>query len=1072
MTDLTDTLVRPRFSARAAWVSRLWRDLRFLDVVLLVSVPLVLLALLIGESALRYVAYAQFDDFWGARGNLNRFVTDQVDALRALPARVALRHRLSAEAPDPGIIRLEVDEASWQAMQSDPLAMWGQWVDATLQDGDVLLDVSIRKRGDNSIHWLTDKRTLTVRTKRNDFYKQYRQFGLSTKDVLPSYVANRLAREFDLLAPATAISPVFLNNQFFGVFRFIETADEGFLRTLDRMPGNIFRGDTAERGDYFKGVPRAVFENFAIWDRVSMNDRPTAAPPNHLRLLIHDLNGGTFEDHLRLMNRLNRDELARLLAYLLFVGDPYHMDGVHNQFIYEDPSSATLHPIPWDSRLRELARGATPINELLRAIVRDPWVVDGTMREVQRSLGERRIEQTAERIAMDAETRYHIALEYDRLRGSLIPPVGTLDDTLGILRANGRTLRQWLTEADTAFTAGGDASLQVLDFETRGRVGADLVALDAVAASDRVELHRDGNRNGRLDPTDPPVAVRVEGSTLRLEQPVALLPTWKAGASFEPAPMAFRLFLTGAGGAPPRPRLVNRATGAAVTVVELAKAPLASSSGWHPWGYPQPQFKVWNYSGDVRLTETLRIPSGDTLVVAPGTTLRLGPDVSLISRGRVQMEGTPDRPIRILPLEAGRPWGTFTVLGDGGNRSVVRHAEFIEGGGGLVDRIEYIGMVNVHGARQVIFDSVLFLRNRRCDDTFHVLNGDVALVNSRFVEANSDAVDYDISIGEIRGNIFEGSGGDAIDLMTSTPLVIGNRIRNAGDKGISIGEASSPVVFDNLVEDSVIGVEIKDGSAPVLLNNEFRRNGIGLRSRLKNWRYGGSGFGLVANTRFEQNDEPLVLDAAARLTLAGVAGLETTAAEAAVPLDWLYRRVGIDAGPPRVGLPAARREVPRVPALAELRFVENFESRADGWVAGPRVTELQKHDDVLRAAAAGGPGAITSEVDWDLPAGGGVLVLEMAGQSVQRVNVSVFGRRQTATATTTVAAHPSRYTLIEIPLESDRYHRVSLELDPTPGLSEIQRDTGLSVARAGRLFVRSVAVYPLRATTADQAGTR
>jgi hypothetical protein len=1070
MTPRADTLARRDPVSRLTWLSRFWRDLRLFDAVVFTSVPLVAVGLLIGEAVLRYIAYSQFDDFWGAGKSVSRFVSDRVDALRALPSQVTLRQRLSAEAADPGIIRLEVDEQSWSAMQDDPLALWGQWVDATLRDGDALLEVSIRKRGDNSIHWLTDKRTLTVRTKRDDFYKQFRQFGLSVKDVLPSYVANRLAREYGLLAPATAVTPVFLNNQFYGVFRFIEVADEGFLRTLDRMPGNIFRGDAAERGDYFKGVPRALFENPAIWDRVAMNDRPTAAPPDHIRLLIEDLAGGSFDDHLRLMARLERDEYARLLAYLLFVGDPYHMDGVHNQFLYEDPSTATFHPIPWDSRFRDLSRGTTPINELFRALVRDPFMVDAIMREVQQSLVDRRIEQTAERVAVEAETRYHDAFEYDRRREGLVPPVGTLEETRALLASNGRTLREWLASDEVAFAAGGEQPVHVLDFETRGRVGANLVAFEDIADAEQAVLRRDSNLNGRLDPSDAIVPTHAAGATLVVDQPVALLPTWKAGTAFEPDRMPYRLFLTGAGGPAVRPHLINRATGVPAKTSALDKRPLAAPAGWHPWRYPAAPPKVWRYAGDVRLTETVRIPADDTVVIAPGTTFRLGPDVSWISRGRVRMEGTADLPVRVVPLEAGRPWGTFTLLGRGADGSIVRHAEFVEGGGALVDRIEYIGMVNVHGARQVVFDSVLFLRNRRCDDTFHALRADVALVNSRFVEANSDAVDYDISTGEIRGNTFEGSGGDAIDLMTSTPRVVGNRIRHAGDKGISVGEASSPVVFANLVEDSAIGVEIKDGSAPVLLNNEFRRNGVGLRSRLKNWRYGGSGFGLVANSRFEDNTVRLDLDPAARLTTAGVVGLEPEAPESAVALDWLYKRLGLDPGPPRIGLPATWRTPVPEPPIAELRFVEDFASRADGWSAGPRVTQLQKRDDVLLADAEGGPGDITLAVDWDL-ASGGVLVAEIAGRDIQRVTVSLAGR-QTVTATATVPSDPARFRLFELPLPADRYERITLVLEPTPGLSHIQRDTGLSVLRAGRLFVRAIAVYPTRPTTADAEGNR
>jgi len=55
-----------------------------------------------------------------------------------------------------------------------------------------------------------------------------------------------------------------------------------------------------------------------------------------------------------------------------------------------------------------------------------------------------------------------------------------------------------------------------------------------------------------------------------------------------------------------------------------------------------------------------------------------------------------------------------------------------------------------------------------------------------------------------------------------------------------------------------------------------------------------------------------------------------------------------------------------------------------------------------------------------------------------------------------------RFSVVELPLPAGRYREIRIELEPTPGLSHIQPSTGLSLVRAGRLDVRSVAVYPRR----------
>jgi len=1067
MTGGSGTIPRVEAGVRGGLLARVWAGLRLRDAVLLSLLPVTLAVLLFGAAVYDYARARQFDDWWSDQQSVAGFFRARVQALLRLPGTLAGRHRFNPDGREADVIRLTVEGRKWDAMQGDPLAMWGTWVDGRLEYGATAIPVQLRKRGDNSIHWLTDKRSLTVRTPRDEFYKRFRSFGLSVKDVIPSYLANRLGSEFGVLVPATEVVPVYLNNRFYGTYRFIELPDESFLRPFDRMPGNIFRADRAERGEYYKGVPRIVFENPYLWDRTAVNDRWTSAGPGQLRLLLEDIRGTTFADHQHLLGRLDQDEFARLFAYLLVVGDPYHMDRVHNQLLYEDPSTQRLHPIPWDIRLLDLARPEHPLNDLFQAVLRDPFVVDETVHEIGRRLADDQILRVCDSLLQSVERRVGPFLDYDRGRRGLVPDVGSSAAARETIRGNVALLRRWLDDDTVAFHAGRSGSLVVMDFETRGRVGTDLVALELPARpGDQPEIRLDRNRNGVLDPTDPAVSYRIEaagaGSRLTLAAPVALLAGWSTeGAGVAPGHIPYRLFLSGVrGDQAPVPVLVNRVTGAAAGLVPWeAGLAIRPPSGWHPWQYPRRLGRSTSLSGTIQLSRTVEIPEGDTLVIEPGTTLRLAPDVSIISHGLVLAEGTAAKPIRVLPVEEGRPWGTFSLQGPGADGSVLRWVEFDQGGGALEDRIEYTAMVSIHRTPHATLDHDTFRDNLRSDDTFHCAHSDCRLTNSHFIRANSDAVDFDIATGDILNNTFEASGGDAIDLMTSTPRIIGNVIRGSGDKGISIGEASRPFIFNNLIEGCTRGIEVKDRSEPVILNNELNSNGVGLRERRKNWRYGGGGWATVVNSLFRDNGVSLERDSLSRVTSAGAVGIEADSAGDSVPdLGWLYRRHGIAADSIVPGRLGQWTEVHATPPLEEFRFVDDFGPISDGWQASGGITRLDKRHDALRLHVERLPGSAARRIDWNLERGG-TLVLEVAGRDLAGVRVVVYSGKDSVSRAFQTAEDLSDFQYVVVPLPPGRYDGVRLEADPRAGLSHSQSADGLFVVRAGRLEVRSLAVY-------------
>src|SRR5688572_8529652 len=400
------------------------RPLRFHEVVFITISLLLIGAYFLGGSVNDYVQMRQFDDWWSRGAGANEMFTRRVQIAFNGPRATTAAHKLDAEANDAAIVRLDIPKDQWAALQRDKQETWGVWLDAGLVRGDLPSPIRIRRRGDTSLHWTTEKMSFTVRTPNADRFRGFRTLAFSMADVLPQYVALALAQDFDLLAPYTTVAPVFVNGRYYGIYQVTETIDDDFLTRHDQLAGVIYQGDVAERGDAYPGVPRGLFVNPYIWEFAAGDDDGAPADRKPLIEFSGDLNDHTFEAHLRLMERLDRDEIARFVALLLIAGDPYHMDNLHNQFWYSDPASGKLHPVPWDLRLMDLSKPPTWVNEFLRAVLRDPFMVDAVLREVNRRIEDGVVERAGE-LAQGTYARFRDHFEYDRLRAAAISDVGT-----------------------------------------------------------------------------------------------------------------------------------------------------------------------------------------------------------------------------------------------------------------------------------------------------------------------------------------------------------------------------------------------------------------------------------------------------------------------------------------------------------------------------------------------------------------------------------------------------------------------------------------------------------------------
>ena len=1040
------------------------RGLQLRDLVIL-SLPIVIWATYaVVAAVLDYRNVRQFDDWWSHGARFNRLLNSRLASATAVPTMTSLRDRLDPGVEDPYAIRLLAEVSEW-----DRLTDVGDrgWVDARLVRDGGDQTVEVRRRGDTSVHWTTPKVSFTVRAPRGSEIRGFRQLALTGKTVLESHIAHSIAAEFGLPMPFSELTPVYVNEQYYGLFRAVEPIDESYLRRTRRMPGNIFRADRAERGEYFKNVPRNVFRNPYIWDRVAELNDPMDEPLARLTEFTRLVNETSLDAHLRLAGLIDRDEVARMLGAMVAVGDPYHMSGVHNQYWFDDPATGILHPIPWDLRLRPIdAPPTNPLNPFLQAILRDPFVTEAALTTTFRLLEGGLRSSVTDRIAEAAE-RFETHLRFEELRSGLVSAPGTPSAVRERVETNLDSLEARVEDARLGFAANRseeDPDVLVLDIEVRGWAGVDLTGLEVSSATGDISVFADQDLDGRPGPGD-----RLLGGTavldgdvarLRPSDPLPLLAAWGAPDQvIVPQPVHYRLFVRGANVTNVRLEVVNRVTGGSVDIVAIDPGtPLGGASGFHPWRFPLEPAGVTRLDGAVTLTEDLRIPDRGRLEVAPGTTVRLAPDVSILSRGVVIARGTATAPIRFVPADSLLPWGTLAMQGPGADGSVFEHVEFVGGGGDRLDHVAYKGMVSVYASDDVRLSRVVFRNNVRSDDAFNAVYSRVHIDQCTFANANGDAIDFDYSSGSISNCVIEDSRNDAIDLMTSTPVVRGNRLLRSGDKGISVGEASEPIIADNLIAGAVRGIEIKDRSDPLILHNTIEGTRIGILGQVKNWRYAGGGRGRVIGTRLRDNTIDLQLDPDSRIGVVGSRAGDHPLGETWVA-DWPYTALGIETGryePGALDLEWADEAVSGPDH--ELRYDDPvpFRESTEGWRTEGRV-RLRHRDRALRADIERGFASWARPVDWSLdrPA---ELTVEFTGRDVLDARLTVEAAGGGGEVPLPLPP-PDRIGLATVALPPGNYVRLRFDARANDAVVTIDPETGLGERRGGRLDVLRVRVY-------------
>ena len=807
-------------------------------------------------------------------------------------------------------INLIVSESEIARLEAHMPQSGFEYVKARLLINGKIEKARVKYRGDTFYRWAWDKKSLRIKTTKNNLLDGLRYSNLlapRTEEQLNNHLSYRLANIMGLVAPATEIVRLFVNGEDRGVHVKVEQINELTLRRHQLMPGDIYRGEIIGK-DKFRGSEiTSLFKSTAVWDKVATNnhfDENAMAP---LALLIDLINHSSNPNaQAKLSEIMDMAVWGRYSAYETLTQST-HADEIHNWRLYYDPWRGKFFPVIWDTmgwhdQLRRVSYKSEIISSSLmktmfnngdfiraRSLALKQFFNSGKdelfLREVRQTI------QTMEKEIVsdpflnppDPDTvKYHmsrleqvIADVFEKTAQINFEDVAQVKDyghyvlrnpdLKTVWQESGEDLHRWgeahwntvghkenRPDSPTIPYLRFTYSQQTLELSVASKHPLGVLKLEydrPITVKPRVEASFTTADGKEL--VDISGAVKTEDNVLYLNAGflpnVTTAPINNRWNRVVWAPGYYRIQITGINPDRQLITLMVQRSDKWLPAVEVKALGQAVFDNLYAPIAAQPVREPETWAGDVTLTGHNMMQN--PLVIKPGTTVRLAPGATLVLKDRLTAVGTPEAPIQFLPMEKGQaPWGAIVLQGRGADGTQLAHCKFTGGSGSKGDLFEYSGMVSIHNVKDVHIRNCHFANNSVVDDMLHTVYSEIRLERVRFENAFSDAVDFDISNAQIADGYFEGSGNDAVDLMTSEAVITGTVFKHNGDKGISVGENSRLFGANNRLSENKIGIQSKDRSSVVLFNHSFVDNKTALHAYKKNWQYGGGGRIFIAKS--------------------------------------------------------------------------------------------------------------------------------------------------------------------------------------------------------------------------------
>jgi hypothetical protein len=748
-------------------------------------------------------------------------------------------------------------------------------VNGSIRVGDQSIPIELRLKGDWVDHLVGRKWSFRIHTRRGEQFMGLRRFSIQGPNTR-GFQAERLffetVRNLGVLAPRYFFANVTLNGEALGLMAVEESSAKELLERSGRKDGVIVRfdesyiwraKDSLSRStvgfegafDSYLNAPIDAFQSGRIADDPKLSTQYELAT---------GLLRGFIEGELPASEVFDVEQLGSLLAAADVFGS-WHVVRWHNMRFYLNPFSMRLEPVAYDANLQSAFRddrSVFGVSPLARDMLAD-----------------------AEVFAAYKSTIHELSGQLDS--GELTDFIRAEEaPLLEVLRTEFRMLDEYPLEHLAARAAViADRSADALAWEEHSLINRPheralypvLVNASRLRTSDKNVLEVSNAipwivNVMDVDWVEPDGAYTA--ALLDAELPLELEPRGIGSRGqthqlelISPPTAVSQLLVTA--GIPERNWLHRVAAQISYPALSQSPAPadtLERQLSVHPFL----AFDAANNVASIRrgtwdVETAIILPHGVGLEISAGTTLRFAADASMIVHGPVQLEGTSEEPVVMMPAtDAG--WPGFAVV-DAGSRSVVRNTH-VRGIRGVKNgHWSLTGGVAFYKSDVEIRDSII--EDSRGEDALNIIHSNFSMHNVTIGTTAADAIDSDFSQGQIVDGLFSDIRGDAIDVSGSSISVAGTTFERILDKALSVGEASQMRASSLLIRDTGSGAAVKDGSELSIENSTIiSASFAAIAAFIKKAEYGPAA--VIANgMTIEQTETPALAQTHSAITLNG-----------------------------------------------------------------------------------------------------------------------------------------------------------------------------------------------------------
>ena len=254
---------------------------------------------------------------------------------------------------DQGLERVDIfiPEKTSKKLLSDAPSSTKKYLPSKMVINKKIFDTNIRYLGDNPVNYMFDKKSLRVKTRKDELVnrQRYYEYKFTQSNPLHSFVAFKLAAKMDNLVSRVKLVELFINKKSKGIFLQKERLNESFLRRNKIMPVNMYKGEQSNNMENKLGLSDDLTKNSGIWEKISNFNIYELENKNDLKLFLKNLKNS--ENNSEYLNKIldngNKEILAKKIVLETLLQALINND-THNQRIVVDSWSGKIYHIPHD----------------------------------------------------------------------------------------------------------------------------------------------------------------------------------------------------------------------------------------------------------------------------------------------------------------------------------------------------------------------------------------------------------------------------------------------------------------------------------------------------------------------------------------------------------------------------------------------------------------------------------------------------------------------------------------------------------------------------------------------------